>query len=101
MRLGEKCPGIRQCCGCEASVSSNAKIIKPSDPSILTLSILVYRRTKAGRQLGAARKSVYLCESCLRSILGYEQGTNEKTLSLGAAVVTAVEPRYNAMCEAK
>lgn len=101
MRLGEKCPALRECCVCSASVTSRSKVIRPTDPSILTLTLLVYRRTRSGRQLGAAKKSIYLCELCLRSILECSPSATHKASRLGDTVACAIEARYNAMCEAK
>lgn len=101
MRLGQKSVLTRECCSCHATQMGNAKIIKRSDPIILTLSFTVYRRTPLGRQLGAASKVVYLCEACLGSILFSDDSAAEKGLRLGEAVARAAEGRYNAMLGAK
>ncbi len=99
MRLGEKVPLVRECCACHAMTLGNAKTVKRDDPIILTLSFSIYRRTTFGRQLGAATKVVYLCESCLAAILA--RCAADKAIRLGEAIAAAAEGRYNAMCEAR
>jgi hypothetical protein len=100
MKLGEKVPQVRECCACHAKLLGNARVVKRDDPVILTLSFTVYRRTAFGRQLGAATKVVYLCESCLSSILAGDEDAPDNAGCLGAAVATAAQARYNAMREA-
>jgi hypothetical protein len=97
MRLGEKVPLVRECCACSAAMLGNARVVKRDDPVILTLSFTVYRRTPFGRQLGAATKTVYICEPCLDSILGWNSSGSIKAALLGKTVAKAAEARYNAM----
>ena len=99
MTLSILIPPERACEVCAAAVLANCKI-KPGQPSIVSLNVTIYRRTKHGRQLVTTNR-VRICEDCLGLALASQSGREIKGQILARRLFDRIAERYSAMCEAK
>ncbi len=67
MRLGEKCPPVRECCVCHARASFNFKRPPAGEPTVLSISLSVYLRKNRQRIFKACPR-VAICLDCLRAV---------------------------------
>lgn len=89
MRLGEKCPKVRECCVCHARASFNAKHPPAGEPFILTIFFSIYFR-KNGRRIIKPCPRVAICLPCLRgTVTGDEFMARDRAVLLAEALATS------------
>lgn len=86
----------RMCCLCGVSCQRGAKIFPAGAPTIVTISLSVYRRTAKSRVMKPGG-SITVCEPCLRGVgAAPSDRTNIRAAALGAAILQKLYERYNA-----
>src|SRR5271166_1138585 len=93
----------RVCCVCGAEATGNTRKRAPSEPNILAITPLIYRRGQGKGEIRSAMR-VQVCEDCLtRALTGGRlswAGGDRGGWKLWGAMRSSLLDRYSGMCEA-
>jgi len=87
----------RVCCACGTTVFRRRKI-EPGEPSVIALTLIIYRRSPEGRKLKSTRIPVRVCDTCMGLITGPAGMGTEQAAQIAGALLESLIDRYSEMC---